>query len=500
MDGPEVIVIGGGVAGLSAGCYLARAGYETCVHEMADQCGGVAVSWDRRGYTFDGATTWLPGSSPPLNMHSILAELIDFDRMRIVDFEDFLTIEHAGARFHVYTDAQRLAREMERISPGDRDLIARFTGAVVEASRLELPVEKDPTLYGIRDLLAHPGRFARLSRFVSRWGSVSLAQFARRFESPRLRELFLLIFPRHEFFSVLSVIFSLSWMHMRCAGYPVGGSRRFVGLLERSYRELGGDVRTGSRVEEILVEDDRVRGVRLADGTVHRARRVVSTADGYDTIFRMLGGRYVNARIRRRYDSLRLFPANIQVSLGLARTFEEENFRVLLPLAEPFQAGRDGGMTHVMLKLSNIDPTFAPPGKTAVVAQLRTHDPEHWLTLRRHDRDGYQEEKRRAAESVVETLDRRYGEVRSRLEALDVATPATYVRYTGVRRGSYQGWAPAPGVIGARMGKTLPGLAGLHMAGQWVDPPGGLPRVLISGRNVAQLIARADGRRLRPDR
>jgi phytoene dehydrogenase-like protein len=44
------------------------------------------------------------------------------------------------------------------------------------------------------------------------------------------------------------------------------------------------------------------------------------------------------------------------------------------------------------------------------------------------------------------------------------------------------------------MSKTLPGLEGFYMAGQWVEPGGGLPLAALSGRNVTQIICRADKR------
>ena len=74
-----------------------------------------------------------------------------------------------------------------------------------------------------------------------------------------------------------------------------------------------------------------------------------------------------------------------------------------------------------------------------------------------------------------------------------MATPATYVRYTSNWRGSYQGWAPTPLLVGRTLPKTLPGLGGFYLTGQWVEPGGGLPKVVLSARNVAQIICRDDG-------
>jgi phytoene dehydrogenase-like protein len=49
------------------------------------------------------------------------------------------------------------------------------------------------------------------------------------------------------------------------------------------------------------------------------------------------------------------------------------------------------------------------------------------------------------------------------------------------------------------MKKTLPGLEKFHMAGQWVEPGGGLPMVAASGRSAVQLLCRRDGRPFRAE-
>ena len=77
----------------------------------------------------------------------------------------------------------------------------------------------------------------------------------------------------------------------------------------------------------------------------------------------------------------------------------------------------------------------------------------------------------------------------------DVATPMTWVRYTGNWKGSYEGWQMMTFGFGKRMEKTLPGLDGFYMVGQWVEPGGGLPGVAPSGRNAIQIICKKDGKK-----
>ena len=70
----------------------------------------------------------------------------------------------------------------------------------------------------------------------------------------------------------------------------------------------------------------------------------------------------------------------------------------------------------------------------------------------------------------------------------------TWLRYTGNWQGAYAGWLPTRKALATRIRKTLPGLDGLYMCGQWVEPGGGVPVSIISGRNVIKLICK-QGRR-----
>ena len=81
------------------------------------------------------------------------------------------------------------------------------------------------------------------------------------------------------------------------------------------------------------------------------------------------------------------------------------------------------------------------------------------------------------------------------VEITDVATPYTTWRYTLNHHGSPEGWLPTPEVITTTIRRTLPGLDGFYMAGQWVMPGGGVPPCIYSGRHVAQLLCRRDGKR-----
>ena len=125
---------------------------------------------------------------------------------------------------------------------------------------------------------------------------------------------------------------------------------------------------------------------------------------------------------------------------------------------------------------------------------------DFWIKLKQDNPQGYQAEKKAILQEVIGILDRRFPGLAEHLEQSDIATPATFVRYTANWQGSYEGWLPTPRIIGRRIPCTLPGLEGFYMAGHWVVVGGGLPSAALSGRYVAQMICAQNGKVFAPTR
>ncbi len=165
-----------------------------------------------------------------------------------------------------------------------------------------------------------------------------------------------------------------------------------------------------------------------------------------------------------------------------------------MELAEPLMIG---GVRHRYLgvHIYNFDPTLAPEGKTLLVVMCQT-DYEYWEKIR-NDEERYKAEKERIADAVIAVLDKRFPGFAGQVEMRDVASPTTFVRYTGNWKGSFEGWQVTPKTwkFGQLMKKTMPGLENFYMAGHWVEPGGGLPTVAMSGRNVIQIICRKESKK-----
>ena len=495
MNTARVVIIGAGIAGLSAGSYLARCGYETEILEKHSIPGGLCTAWKRKGYTIDYCVHWLMGSRPGAGFYGLWDELGAFDnedgsRTAIVDHEFFTQFNFEdGETLTLYSDADRLEEELLRVAPEDEQQIRRFTRMLRKLSGFvhgETGEELGP---GAR-LGMRLSTLARMPQIISQ-ARTTIGEYAARFTNPRLREALSAGIP--DDWSAISLSLGLAMQHSKSAGYPVGGSLRLARNIERRYRELGGKVRYNAPVAEILTEGGRATGVRLDTGAEIPADYVISAADGYATLNSMLGGRFTSPKLQNAHDTYPLFPSSVFVGLGVGRDLSDLPHACMLRLPEPVEL--PDGSTHERASLTvyNFDPTLAPSGSTFVSVLLNTWNGDYWHDVALNDRPAYERAKDAVAKAVIDNLEATFGGIRDAVEVVDVSTPHTVIRYTANRSGSYEGFAPTPQTVSTSLPKTLPGLSRFAMIGQWTAPGGGLPTAAKDGKDIARRVTRELG-------
>jgi len=491
MSNNSIIIIGAGFAGLSAGIYAQMNGYRSEIFELHNQPGGLCTSWKRRGYTIDGCIHWLVGSSPKSSMHRFWKEVGVAQGREFIDLDEFGRLEgRDGRTLILYSNIDRLEQHLLELSPQDAPVIEEFIQGARLGLRFEQPPEDAPLFHRLWGAVKLGWLLVSQGRNMQKWMKTSMQEFANRFQDPLLREAFLEMWVPE--FGAFFMMFTFSYLHNKNAGYPIGGSLPMSRAMEKRYLGLGGQIHYESRVEKILVENDRAVGIRLVDGSEHRAGRVISAADGHATIFDMLEGRYADEKTKTPYEKWPIFQPLIFVGLGVNRSFEDTPKTVsgtVFHLKEPTEIG-DSVRELLPVHIFNQDPTLAPSGKTSLVVMLNSRY-DYWKELAA-DPAAYQEKKDQIARTVVSLLDQRWPGISNQVEMVDVATPLTFERYTGNWQGSVEGWLMTPQNAMQRISKTLPGLKNFYMCGQWVEPGGGLPTAVMSGRALLQRICKED--------
>jgi phytoene dehydrogenase-like protein len=475
----SVIIIGGGVAGLAAAAYAQASGFDTTIVEHAPALGGVCTAWQRGPYSIDGCIHWLTGGP----FAKLYEELGITDGVRLEPIQRLATItDHAtDAHIELGADLDALERSLALLAPADMREIGQMVAAARTLTELHPPLDTAPELLRFRDGLR------ALWEMKSELGTLlhyqqPLAQFAtERLKTESLRRVLTAFVPGEA--PVLFLLLMLGYLSRGWLSRPAGGTAAFRDALIDGVRQLGVSTLTSATVEEILIRDGSAAGVRLADGSYLRSDAVICTSSTPELIFQLLGGRYHGAATDDRLASWKLFPPIVLASYGIASPLLHLPQILVLRGIEPIDVG---GVPNekLYLRIYNDDRSHAPPGHAVVQAMLITS--YDWWAERR---GSYEAEKAYLARRVLVALERYLPGVERACQLWDVATPLTYWRTARSWRGAYEGWMPNGGaMLSGPHSHRLRGVAGLYVAGQWVEPGGGIPMACSSGRMAAQVL------------
>jgi phytoene dehydrogenase-like protein len=285
----------------------------------------------------------------------------------------------------------------------------------------------------------------------------------------------------------MAFIMMFAWFNQKNAGYLIGGSLPMAERMTKRYLDLGGRLTTRARVSKIVVENNSAKGVILSDGTELKADYVISAADGHSTIFDMLDGKFLNKKITHAYENWELFTPLVQVSFGINKIISAEAPAETWMIRDQ-KIGKTTSTGGYSIMNYSFDRTMAPEGKSVIV--MRFESP--WDLWKDMDKAEYEREKKQIESDAKTLLEKRYPGISESIEVCDVATPVTDVNYTGVWKGSYEGFLPSSKNMMDNINPVLPGLKKFYMAGQWLFPGGGLPPAGQSGKWAVQNICKEE--------
>ncbi len=273
--------------------------------------------------------------------------------------------------------------------------------------------------------------------------------------------------------------------------------RRLADVLADGFREAGGVIRFGARVERILTKGGAAVGV-VAGGETVAADAVVAACDYKKTFLDLLDDPALVPAERR--DAIRAAPVSegiFTVYLGLNMTNEElerslRAFTVQVsPLAhdldfadprDPDHFAKCGFSLH---SSSLVDPELAPEGKSSLL--LHAISPIRWQgNWRQEDREGYTALKQRVTRTLVGRAEAIVPGLAARVAFEDAATPLTFERYTGNTDGATSAWSWDPNKAfhkGGMMGRVTVAtpVRNLFVGSSWISQIGGIPSAVNAG-------------------
>ena len=478
----QVIIIGAGLAGLSAGIYARQSGFDATIYESHTIPGGASTSWRRKGYYFEGGLHWLTGSSPESQLYHYWREVgaLD-DSVEVHNRDPFFSYELDGVRACLYRDIEKLRAHLIALSPEDRKEINKLCADVKKFTKMEMPVmdlpnlkAKSPAKFPLSMLFAMIPAMPRMKYYQS----MTTQEYSEKFKSPLIRKLICNMIG--DSFNAAGVLFTIATLSSGDGGYPVGGSIAMAQRMAKKYLSLGGKVEYQKKVEQVIVEDGIATGVVIGGETIS-ADAVIVTKDTLSAIDDLFAEpiREPWAEQMRKQTAPVL---NVFVGIGVQADLSDLPANCTFPANCPIRVGE---LSYDSIGYNNYAgfAGYAPEGCNALTTALIGDSYEFW---KRCKADGtYEAEKQKLAESIIREFEQKYPQIAGKVVVWDIATPLTYERYLGSYKGSWM-TISRKGEANMRYSCKPESIANLYFAGQRLTTPGGCPVALTTGRTAVQ--------------
>ena len=485
----EIIIIGGGIAGLSAGIYAQKNGFKSTIYEKHFIVGGEWTGWYWDGHHIDGCIHWLTGVKQGTALNKVWKETGAIDNVEMKICDVFNTYDFDGVTISLSSDLEKLKRDLINISQEDKDEIEKLISDIYVLQAMQMPADKPMDLMSPLELIKFMGSMKSIGKVMNKASKITCEEYGKRFKHPAIRKIFEISMPRG--YNLSSFLFTLATYSAGDSGFPKGGSYGLAMRMKDKYLSLGGNIKTKSAVEEIIVENNVAKGIILKNGEKFSADYIVPTCDTRIVLDKLLKNRYKDKRLSERYNNSKDYPINTIVYAAFAVDADLKDYpEGIIFNSKPIRVGTEI-MEYCGFKNYCYEESFAPQGKSTIICAINQYleDYEFWKELSK-DRKKYIDEKNRISNEIIDIIEDKYPELRGKIKALDVATPVTYERYCGAYKGAYMSFILTPKSKSLTHNGKIKGLKNCYLAGQWLQPPGGLPVAVTTGKFAIQRICK----------
>lgn len=488
----DVIVIGSGIGGLVTATQLAAKGAKVLVLERYLIPGGSAGYFEREGYRFDVGASMIFGFGSE-GTTNLLTRALASVGMHLETVPDSVQIHYHlpdGLDLKVHRDYEKFLQELTAFFPHEREGIRRFYDECWNVfnclNAMELLSLEEPR-YLMRVFFEHPMACLGLVKYLP----LNAGDIARRYISdPQLLKFIDMecycwsVVPAQRT-PMINAGMVFSDRHYGGINYPQGGVGQIAQKLVEGLEKAGSEIQYKARVTQIILEQGKAIGVKLANGKEYYAKRIVSNATRWDTFEKLLPTDTIPPKEKRWQKRYQKSPSFLSLHLGVkaaALPSGCECHHILLENWEQMES--EQGTIFVSIP-TLLDPTLAPPDHHII----HTFTPswlEEWQDLSPKD---YQNKKEHCAEKLIDRLEAIFPRLSADLDYQEVGTPRTHRRFLGRDDGTY-GPIPRyklPGLLTMPFNRTS--IQGLYCVGDSTFPGQGLNAVAFSGFACSHRIA-----------
>lgn len=473
----KILIIGAGVAGLSAGIHARLCGFQSIVCEKHFVAGGNLTAWDRGEYHIDNCIHWLTGTNPSTETYRMWETLGALGNTEIYQGESLFTVEHEGKRISLYRDLNRMENEMLAISPEDEKEILSFTRAVKYLQGFcGIAGEKHNEKNSFSDTVASVP-------VLSKYYRLTTGDLAAKFKHPLLRLFFKGFFGYK--FGALALIFVCAHFCGDNGGIPKGSSSAMAERMAERFQNLGGQLLLKKEAVKIETKHKKARAVTFSDGSVMEADYIVLTPDPANIFGRLID--LPMPKIFRKNPRFLRFSA---YQCAFSCTLSQIPFEGDLIFEIPEKYHSVLLTDRLIVREFSHEKAFSPDEENLLqtITFVFEKDAKDFISLRSCDRKAYNEKKKSLSALIQQLLEQQIPALAGHLKCIDVWTPATYQRFTNSGIGSFMSFILPARAFPICAGNRVKGFSNVILATQWQQAPGGLPIAADVGRKAIQTI------------
>lgn len=490
---PHIVIIGAGIAGLSAGALLAKVGYRVTILEAHTYPGGCAGTFYHKGYRFDAGAT-VAGGFQPNGPHTLLGQQLGIDWP--VHRSDPAWIVHLpDCTIPVSSDMQAVGETFPESIPfwTEQTALADI-GWSLSAQGLPWPPQSWAELrqlinIGIanfpRELKLLPFAFRSVYDWLKQHNLHHNPHFVRFIDAQ-------LLISAQTTSHAANAIYSATALDLARQGvyHIYGGMGGIAETLATKFAELGGDLRYRHRATRIGIENGNATGVYFHLGRHSKEEDFIAcdfvlanlTPWSLNQLLGKNSPRKFRRAILKRQPGWGAFVLHIGVDATDLPNGLGDHHQIIADMDSPLGEG-----TSVFVSLSPIwDETRAPTGHRAVTATTHT-DVQTWWDLLEQDRDAYEIRKQQYTERILNNIERGIPGFRSAIRLILPGTPVTYQFYTGRHRGMVGGFSQTS-LLGVRGPRT--GIRNMRLVGDSIFPGQSTAGVTLGAMRVAADVKR----------
>ncbi len=491
----DVIVIGGGLSGLTAASLLAKRGQKVLVVDKSHHPGGSCGIFKRDGIVFDQGSAMLYGfGEAGFNAHRFVMNCLE-EPINIIRHDLLYVVNYQGHRIKFWPDVDRFAEELAEVFPRERKSIFRFYRDmkklyhnVMEDNQTYTTADETDPKVALKSLLKHPRSYAKFLGYLNRSAEDLLEQY---FKDPEIFKFFDKLTSTYCYATVAeapAVLAAVMFIDNHVGGsyYPAGSTVFLPGKLEKVIEAHGGEMLPDREVVEILFQDEKPVGVRLDNGEEHFADHLVYAGTVWNLYGKLIGPERVGAaKIRWAQEQEPTYPSVVLYSTVDSHVLPEGTAPVEMLVGNPDQLD-ESEVTAYMFGID--DQTLCPPDQQVVIAIGPTF--ETWDAT---NKDTYQKQKELEKLRLISVLERRFPGFASGLRYAEVATPHTIERYCLKNGGAVAGPKQMLGQHMLRRLHTRTQWDTLYCCGESTVMGTGTPTVTVSGLSAANAILKKLG-------